>query len=61
MDGPIKVVVTAHPVLADLIHQARFLVCDYTFKRTNGDLNEWEVAIWRGATYERKLNTLFKF
>lgn len=53
MEGPIKVVVTAHPILAKLIHEARFLVCDFTFKRTDGDLDEWEVVIWRGATNER--------
>lgn len=57
MEGNIKLVVTAHPTLAALIHEARFLVCDYTFKRTSGDLNEWEVVIWRGATNERKPNS----
>lgn len=54
MEGNIKVVVTAHPTLAALIHGARYLVCDYTFKRMNGELNEWEVAIWHAATNERK-------
>jgi hypothetical protein len=54
MEGTIKLVVTANPVLAALIHEARFIVCDYTFKRTNGELNEWEVAVWRGATNERE-------
>jgi hypothetical protein len=57
MEGSIKLVVTANPVLASLIHEARFIVCDYTFKRTNGDLNEWEVAVWRGATNERELDS----
>ena len=57
MEGPIKLVVTANPVLAALIHEVRFIVCDYTFKRTNGDLNEWEVAVWRGATNERELSS----
>ena len=57
MEGDIKLVVTAHPTLAAFIHKARFLVCDYTFKRTSGDLNEWEVVIWRGATNERKPNS----
>lgn len=57
MEGDVKLVVTAHPTLAALIHEARFLVCDYTFKRTSGDLNEWEVVIWRGTTNERKLNS----
>jgi len=56
MEGSIKLVVTTNPILAALIHDARYLVCDYTFKRTNGELNEWEVAIWRGATNERKPN-----
>jgi len=59
MDGNIKVVVTAHHILIALVHGARYLVCDYTFKRTNGELNEWEVAIWLGATNERKLIILF--
>lgn len=54
MEGNIKVVVTAHPTLASLIHVARYIVCDYTFKRMNSDLNEWEVAIWHAATNERK-------
>jgi len=54
MEGNIKVVVTAHPTLAAFIHTARYLVCDYTFKRMNGELNEWEVAIWHAATNERK-------
>ena len=57
MEGSIKLVVTANPVLAALIHEARFIVCDYTFKRTNGELNEWEVAVWRGATNERELDS----
>lgn len=56
MEGSIKLVVTANPVLAALIHEARFLVCDYTFKRTNGDLNEWEVVIWLSSKNERELN-----
>lgn len=55
MDGNVKVVVTAHHILVALVHSARYLVCDYTFKRTNGELNEWEVAIWHGATNEREL------
>lgn len=54
MEGTVKLIVTANPVLASLIHSAQYLVCDYTFKRMNGDLNEWEVAIWWGAMNERK-------
>jgi hypothetical protein len=54
MEGNIKVVVTAHPTLAALIHGARYLICDYTFKRMNGELNEWEVAIWHAAINERR-------
>ena len=61
MEGNVKVVVTAHPFLAALIHSARFLVCDYTFKRTSGDLNEWEVVIWHGATNERELRIFSVF
>ena len=48
MEGSIKVVVTTHPILAALIHHARYLECDFTFKRMNGELNEWEVVIWYG-------------
>lgn len=59
MDGNIKVVVTAHHILVALVHGARYLVCDYTFKRTNGELNEWEVAIWHGALNERELIIIF--
>ena len=59
MEGSVKVVVTAHPILAALIHGARFLVCDYTFKWTNGELNEWEVAIWHAALNEREPGFFF--
>jgi len=59
MEGTVKVVVTAHPILAALIHGARFLVCDNTFKQTNGELNEWEVAIWHGALNERETRISF--
>ena len=52
MEGTIKVVVTAHPILAALIHGARFLACDFTFKWMNGELNEWEVVIWHGELNE---------
>lgn len=53
MRGPLKIVVTMHPFLAALIHTALFIVCDFTFKRVRGDLNEWEVAIWHRATLQR--------
>jgi hypothetical protein len=59
MDGNIKVVVTTHHILVALVHGARFLICDYTFKRTNGELNEWEVVIWHGATNEREFRISF--
>ena len=57
MEGSVKLVVMANQVLVSLIHDAQYLVCDYTFKRTSGDLNEWEVAIWWGAMNERKFWT----
>jgi len=55
MEGKIKIIITAHPTLAALIHRARYLVCDYTFKQMNGELNEWEVAIQHAATNKYKL------
>lgn len=60
MEGTIKVVVTAHPILAALIHGARFLECDFTFKRMNGELNEWEVVIWHGELNEREPRFFFQ-
>ena len=53
MEGAIKVVVTAHPILAALIHGAWFLACDFTFTWMNGELNEW-VAIWHRELNERE-------
>jgi hypothetical protein len=50
-----KVVVTMNTVLANLTHEARYLVCDFTFKRVRGDLNEWEVVIWHEKTHESTL------
>ena len=58
MEGDTKLVVTANPQLAALIHRELYLVCDYTFKRVHGQLNEWEVVIWHRATEQRKLSFL---
>ncbi|KAF9493072.1 hypothetical protein BDN71DRAFT_1508923 [Pleurotus eryngii] len=52
MHDPLKIVITMHLFLAALIHTALFIVCDFTFKRVRGDLNEWEVAIWHQATLQ---------
>ncbi|KAK6981621.1 hypothetical protein R3P38DRAFT_2664122 [Favolaschia claudopus] len=39
-----KLVVTMHPQIAMLIHRVRYLGIDYTFKRADGELDEWEVG-----------------
>ncbi|KAJ7601552.1 hypothetical protein FB45DRAFT_1074470 [Roridomyces roridus] len=47
-EGTIKIAVCMRPDLIQLIHDPGviYVVCDFTFKRTRGELNEWEVAIW---------------
>ncbi|KAJ7129118.1 hypothetical protein C8R46DRAFT_1202508 [Mycena filopes] len=39
-----KLVVTMHPQIVMYIHRVLYLVIDYTFKRVEGELDEWEVA-----------------
>lgn len=34
------------PRLLALIHKALTIQVDTTFKRTAGDINEWEIVIW---------------
>ncbi|KAJ6540237.1 hypothetical protein B0H10DRAFT_2203654 [Mycena sp. CBHHK59/15] len=48
MDGPMKIAVAMNPELVALLHDdgVRFLEGDITFKRTKGEMNEWEAAIW---------------
>ncbi|KAJ6565748.1 hypothetical protein B0H10DRAFT_2445014 [Mycena sp. CBHHK59/15] len=53
MEGELKVAVTMNSELAQLVHEVQFLVPDFTFKRTEGDLNEWEVAVWLDGSHER--------
>ncbi|KAJ6542432.1 hypothetical protein B0H10DRAFT_1970499 [Mycena sp. CBHHK59/15] len=54
MEGELKVAVTMNSELAQLVHEVQFLVPDFTFKRTEGDLNEWEVAVWLDGSHERE-------
>jgi hypothetical protein len=42
------------PRLAGLIHTADEIVCDFTFKRVAGDINEWEVAIFHKELRKRQ-------
>jgi hypothetical protein len=58
MEGAMKIAVTMNPELAALIHDAgvRYLEGDITFKRTKGEMNEWEAAIWYTPTIERKVS-----
>ncbi|KAJ7909761.1 hypothetical protein B0H13DRAFT_2490289 [Mycena leptocephala] len=55
MEGAMKIAVTMNPELAALIHDAgaRYLEGDITFKRTKGEMDEWEAAIWYTPTIER--------
>ncbi|KAJ7589309.1 hypothetical protein C8J56DRAFT_888896 [Mycena floridula] len=53
MNGSLKVAVTMEPELAELIHSTRYIDLDYTFKRTHGELNEWEVVVWDDETKTR--------
>ncbi|KAJ7135306.1 hypothetical protein C8R46DRAFT_1201556 [Mycena filopes] len=39
-----KLVVTMHPQIAMFIHKLLSLVIDFTFKRVEGEIDEWEVA-----------------
>lgn len=45
-DDDASIMVAMVPYLASFVHSARFLVCDFTFKRITGDIDEWEVVMW---------------
>ncbi|KAJ7176036.1 hypothetical protein C8R43DRAFT_1118579 [Mycena crocata] len=53
MEGELKLAVCVDPELGELIHEVRYLVPDFTFKRIVGELNEWEVAVWLDSDRER--------
>jgi hypothetical protein len=60
MDGDsVKVVVTMNAELAKLLHRARYIVVDFTFKRVFGEMNEWEVVIWDELMRERVYSETF--
>ncbi|KAJ7050007.1 hypothetical protein C8F01DRAFT_1348352 [Mycena amicta] len=42
--GDFSLVVTMHPLIATFIHLPQALCIDYTFKRIEGDMDEWRVA-----------------
>lgn len=44
MLGDVKIAVTMLPRIVKHIHTCRFLAIDFTFKRIEGETNEWEVA-----------------
>jgi hypothetical protein len=50
----LHVLVTLVPSLAALIHTVNEVVCDFTFKRVLGDINEWEVAIFPHTWQQRE-------
>lgn len=55
MEGGLKLAVCLDTDLAALLHEARYMVPDFTFKRVVGDINEWEVAIWLDGEKESKI------
>ncbi|KAG5634265.1 hypothetical protein H0H81_002602 [Sphagnurus paluster] len=52
--GDIKIIFTALPGLATLIHHAKYTLQDNTYKRVSGEFNEWEVVIWDDKSNQRK-------
>ncbi|KAJ7245593.1 hypothetical protein C8J57DRAFT_1679695 [Mycena rebaudengoi] len=55
MSGETKIAVAMNPELAALLHDegVRFIEGDITFKRTKGEMNEWEAAVWYTPSLER--------
>ncbi|KAF7310153.1 hypothetical protein MIND_00388700 [Mycena indigotica] len=49
-----NIVVTMHPALAQHIHGVLAIAIDYTFKRVDGDLDEWEVVGF-SERYKRRI------
>jgi hypothetical protein len=41
-----RVILTSEPYLLKRIHKALSIHVDTTFKRTAGDLKEWELVMW---------------
>lgn len=54
MEGSINLAVSMNTTLAALFHSVQFLVCNYSFKRVNGDLDEFEFVVWNQPTNERE-------
>jgi hypothetical protein len=50
----IRLVVTLHPQIAMFIHNILSLNIDYTFKRVDGAMDEWEVAGFTERFKERR-------
>lgn len=49
-----KLVITFNSYLVTLIHQAKTVEVDTTFKRTISELKEWELTAWIGALARRE-------
>jgi hypothetical protein len=54
-----RLVVTMHPYIARFIHQVLSLSIDHTFKRVEGDMDEWEVAGFSDRFLHREHNNFF--
>jgi hypothetical protein len=44
--GNIKICVTVHPKLAEILHSVLYLCVDFTFKRVAGATNEYAIVGW---------------
>ncbi|KAJ7215836.1 hypothetical protein GGX14DRAFT_391519 [Mycena pura] len=58
--GDFKLVVTVHPQLAYLSHDALSLVNDFTFKHVEGDLDQWVVTTFSDR-YKRRITIAYLY
>jgi len=49
-----RLIVTMHPYIATLIHEVLSLNIDFTFKRVEGAMDEWEVVAFSDRFKERE-------
>jgi hypothetical protein len=61
MQDGIKVVVTMNVILASIMHDVLYLVCDFTFKRVLGELNEWEVTVFYQRQMKRRCISILRW
>jgi hypothetical protein len=54
----IRLAITANIILLGRIHFTQVLACDFSFKRTLGDFDEWKVVGWDVQLQRRKSRSL---